>query len=352
MTVRSPRNGRDPGRRGQLSAIPAPKARPQTRRKQPAYALIKDTLAKRIRTGDVPAGVVLSEHAIAALFGSSRSPVRQAFEQLEQLGLVRRFDGRGVIAGRRQVEPQRIAITPAMLGLTDGPFEAVRNDAWDTLYYDLERDIIYRSIFGRFRVNELALARHFRVGRTVARNLLLRAQAVGILEKGAKAHWYLVPLDTDRVRDIFELRLKLEPALAETAAARIPADMLDTMTERLRTAIPSRPTVGVAELDELESDLHIRCLGFGRNREMIEALKRTHCSFVIGKHIRAALGKGPQIDSFMDEHLPIIEALRSRDGAAAAASLRHHLELSQAKVAEWVEEFRALNLISRVPYIV
>ncbi len=324
----------------------------QTRRKRPAYALIKDTLAKQIKTGDVPAGAVLSEHAIATLFGSSRSPVRQAFEQLEQLGLVRRFDGRGVIAGRRQADPQRIAITPAMLGLADGPVEAVRSDAWDTLYYDLERDIIYRSIFGRFRVNELALARHFRVGRTVARNLLLRAQAVGILEKGAKAHWYVVPLDTDRVRDIFELRLNLEPPLAETAAARIPPDMLDTMAERLRAAIPARPAVGVAELDELEGDLHIRCLGFGRNREMIEALKRTHCSFVIGKHIRAALGKGPQIDSFMDEHLPIIEALRSRDGRVAATRLRHHLQLSQAKVAEWVEEFRALNLISRVPYIV
>jgi DNA-binding GntR family transcriptional regulator len=44
----------------------------------------------------------------------------------------------------------------------------------------------------------------------VARNLLLRAQAIGILEKGAKAHWYVVPLDEDRLRDIFEVRATLE----------------------------------------------------------------------------------------------------------------------------------------------
>lgn len=351
MAVRSPRNGRDPGRRGQLGAMAAPKARPQTRRKQPAYALIKDTLAKRIRTGDVPAGAVLSEHAIAALFGSSRSPVRQAFEQLEEIGLVRRFDGRGVVAGKRQVEPRRIAITPDMLGLTDGPVEAVRSDAWDTLYYDLERDIIYRSLFGRFRLNELALARHFRVGRTVARNLLLRAQAVGLLEKGAKAHWYVVALDEDRVRDIFELRASLEPLLVESAATRIPMEFLDGMSERLRAAIPFRNSIGVAELDEIESDLHIRCLGYGSNREMIEALKRTHCAFVIGKHIQVAL-TSPQIDSFMDEHLPIIEALRARDGTAAAAALRRHIQLSQSKVARWIAEFRAINVISTVPYMV
>jgi DNA-binding GntR family transcriptional regulator len=324
----------------------------QPRRKQPAYALIKDALAKRIRTGAVPAGTVLSEHAIAALFSSSRSPVRQAFEQLEELGLVHRFDGRGVVAGRRRTAPKRIAITPAMLGLTDGPVEAVRNDAWDALYYDLERDIIYRSIFGRFRVNELALARHFRVGRTVARNLLLRAQAIGILEKGAKAHWYVVPLDEERVRDIFELRLSLEPVLVETAVQSIPQDLLDAMAGRLRSAMASRPDISVAELDELESDLHIRCLSFGRNREMIEALKRTHCSFVIGKHIQVALEKRPQTDPFMDEHLPVIEALRNRDGIAAAEALRRHLNLTRTKVARWFEAFRALDLISSVPYIV
>lgn len=328
-----------------------PRAKSQTRRKQPAYALIKDALAKRIRTGDVPAGTVLSESSIATLFGSSRSPVRQAFEQLEHVGLVRRFDGRGVIAGKREVEPRRVPITPEMLGLTDGPIEVVRNDAWEALYYELEREIIYRSLFGRFRVSELALARHFRVGRTVARNLLLRAQAIGILEKGAKAHWYVVPLDEDRVRDIFELRAALEPPLLKSATGKIPAALLDRIAERLREGIQYRDRIRVGELDEIEGDLHIRCLGFGINREMIEALKRTHCAFVIGKHIQVAI-TAPQIDSFMDEHLLIIDALRARDGDAAAETLRRHIEWSHSKVARWIDEFRAINVISRVPYMV
>ncbi|MGY4161664.1 DNA-binding GntR family transcriptional regulator [Bradyrhizobium sp. USDA 4461] len=332
------------------SSMSIPRAKSQTRRKQPAYALIKSALAKHIRAGDVPPGAVLSESAIATLFGSSRSPVRQAFEQLEHIGLVRRFDGRGVIAGKRKVEPRRVPITPEMFGLTDGPVEAVRSDAWDTLYYKLEREIIYRSLFGRFRVSELALARHFRVGRTVARNLLLRAQAIGILEKGAKAHWYVVPLDEDRLRDIFEVRATLEPLLLKSAAAKIPAALLDRMAARLREGIQFRSNVGVGELDEIEGDLHIRCLGYGVNREMLEALKRTHCAFVIGKHIQVAL-TAPQIDSFMDEHLVIIEALRARDGDAAAAILRRHIEWSHSKVAGWIAEFRAINVISRVPYM-
>ena len=111
-----------------------------------------------------------------------------------------------------------------------------------------------------------------------------------------------------------------------------------------------RGCVGVGGLDEIEGDLHIRCLGYGINREMIEALKRTHCAFAIGKHIQVAL-TAPQIDSFMDEHLVIIEALRARDGDAAAAILRRHIEWSHSKVASWIAQFRAINVISRVPYM-
>ena len=57
--------------------------------------------------------------------------------------------------------------------------------------------------------------------------------------------------------------------------------------------------------------------------QMVEALKRTHCAFVIGKHIQVAL-TAPQIDSFMDEHLVIIEALRARDGAELGRRLMEH----------------------------
>ena len=159
-------------------------------------------------------------------------------------------------------------------------------------------------------------------------------------------------LDDSRVRDIFELRQSLEPPLIASAAGKIPPDVLDAMASRLRAAMTARPDVSIAELDELESDLHIRCLSFGKNREMVEALKRTHCSFVIGKHIQVALAQQPQIDPFMDEHLPIIEALRRDDGRAAAAALRRHLDLTQEKLARWFEAFRALDLMSQVPYIV
>lgn len=307
-------------------------------RKRPAYALIADTLRETIAAGRLPAGAVLAEGALAALFGASRSPVKQAFAQLESEKLVRRFEGRGVLVG--DAEPRRIEITAATLGLAADPSEAVRDDAWDTLYYALEREVIEASVFGRFRINELALARHFGVGRTVSRNLLLRAQTAGIVAKNDSAHWYVVAMDEARIRDLYELRVMLEPPLIRSAAQTITAGDLDAMAARHVAASKAMPDVGVAELDALEADVHVVCLSFGRNAEAREALKRTRCILAVGKHIQAAIAKIPQIDPFMDEHLTIIEALKAGDGDGAARALEEHLLSSQHKADERLAAFR------------
>ncbi|GBD47924.1 GntR family transcriptional regulator [Methylopila sp. Yamaguchi] len=305
-------------------------------RKRPAYALIADTLRETIASGRLPAGAVLAEGALASLFGASRSPVKQAFAQLEAEKLVRRFDGRGVLVG--DGPPKRVALTAEILGLATG---AARDDAWDTLYYALERAVIEASVFGRFRINELALARHFGVGRTVARNLLLRAQGTGIAVKTDSGHWQIVPMDEARISDLYELRLMLEPPLIKSAAGRVPGDLLREMATRHAAANRAAPDYGVAELDALEADIHVTCLGFGRNAEARAALERTRCLLVVGKHIQAAIAKAPRIDPFMDEHLAILAALEANDGDRAAAALSDHLLSSMRKAAERLEAFRA-----------
>lgn len=320
-------------------------------RKRPAYELVAATLRKAITSDLLPSGTVLTEGVLAVLFGASRSPIKQAFAELEAEQLVRRFEGRGMLVGGSSAAPKRIRVTADMLGLGADPAGAVRDDAWETLYYALERDIILASIFGRLRINEVALARHYGVGRTVARNLLLRAQALGIVAKSDSSHWYTVEMSEVRFRDLYELRITLEPALVGRAAKQIPPDELVAMTDRLVAAARDFTRLGVAELDALEHDVHVRCLSYGGNAEMVEALKRTHCTLVVGKHIQAAIIKTPQIDPFMDEHLAIVDALSAGDGARAQRALKDHLKGSQIKAAERLSAFRAQRQVGMPPYI-
>ncbi len=337
---------------------PAAGAAPGFTRDEPAYAAIAGVLRAAIAGGRLPPGTVLLEGPLAALFGSSRSPVKQALQRLTQEGTVARFDGRGLMVGDGSHPPRRTPLTGAMLGLAAGggvatapPLPALGQNAGQKLYYEVERALILTSVFGRFRVNELALARHFGVGRTVARDVLLQAQAAGILTKDEKSHWYLVPLDAGRFSDLYELRELLEPVAIRTAAGHVPPRELSTMAGRLEVAEAAYPAIDVAALDGLENDLHVRCIGFARNPEIAGALMRTRCLLVSGKHIQAALSQARRIDPFMDEHLAIIHALTQEDGERAARFMFDHLEASRLKALERLDAFHATHALELPAYI-
>lgn len=317
-------------------------------RRRPAYALIGDALRGAIESGRLAPGCVLAESTIAGMFNASRSPVRQAFAALEEAGLVRRFDGRGVAVGGAPPD-RRLPVTPDLIGL-DG--EADPDEGWGPFYYEVERDIILASLLGRFRVNELALARHLSVGRTVARNLLLRAQGVGLVTKEGNGQWQVIPLDATRIEHLYDLRRILEPPLLRAAVGRIPGTVLTAMEGRLSKAVRAMPDLDIAGLDVLETDLHVACLGHSPNTEMAEALRRTRCVLVVGKHIQNALPGHPGIDPFMDEHLEVLAAVRRGDGEAAGAALAGHLVSSKDKALQRLKDFRLGKPDVQAPYLI
>ena len=320
-------------------------------RARPAYAVIEDTLAGRIADGTLAGGTVLLEGALAELFRSSRSPVKQAFARLEAEGLVRRFGGRGVAVGPATAPLRRVRLTAELLGLDESSADPPRAPAWQAFYYSVERDLILHSVLGRFRVNELALARHLGVGRTVARDVLTHAQSLGILAKDGSAHWSLVPLGEERFAELYELRILLEPAVLKAAVPNIPPAVLEGMEQDLLRVAESPAEASVAELDRLEDDLHMRCLAYGGKPEFVGALQRTRRILVAGKHIQAALRRTPLIDPFMEEHLEILRAVRAGDGARTAEALVAHLEASRDKAAERLRLFHKGHAIAPVPYI-
>ncbi|KAA0698067.1 FCD domain-containing protein [Neorhizobium sp. P12A] len=315
-----------------------------------AYEAIADTLRKAVTSRSLPEGTVLLEGPIAALFDSSRSPVKQALATLEAEGLVRRFDGRGVLAGKTG-EPQRLKITPDMLKLEDETITSPKTFAWQNFYYDFENTVILRAVFGSFRINELALARHYNVGRTVAGDILNHAVKNGIVTRDEKSRWWINPLSEDRFHDLYEVRMLLEPAALRTAMLRIPAEALSTMRKRLVAASEHFPAVASAELDTLEEDLHVATLQYSANPEILEALKRTRCVLVAGKHIQRAVRGTLPIDAFMDEHLAIMDAVAAYNYPLAQQALTSHLEQSSIKAKERLQAYLAMSDITPISYV-
>lgn len=67
----------------------------------------REEIKRRVLSGEMGSGTLLSEEALAAELKMSRTPVRQALQQLVSLGLLERFPGRGVMVSMVDVTRMR-----------------------------------------------------------------------------------------------------------------------------------------------------------------------------------------------------------------------------------------------------
>ena len=141
----------------------------------PLYEVIYAVHREHIEDGSFPPGLALGESTVARAFQASRVPAAAALQRLSREGLLRDFEGRGYLTGTGDAGPLRLELNDA--GLKLPPEIAtdlkVRNRR-GRLYPAVEHVIAGALPFGRFLVNESALAEHHRVSRTVAHEVQTR----------------------------------------------------------------------------------------------------------------------------------------------------------------------------------
>ncbi|MDF3838501.1 GntR family transcriptional regulator [Cupriavidus basilensis] len=331
--------------------FPAAQEADEAHRHAPIYAVMIELLRKAIVEGSLAQGTVLLEGHLAEILRSTRSPVRQALRELEADGLVSRFEGRGFVAGPAGTAPMRIPLAPAMLGVESAPDVARKTLGWEVIYDEVERDLVHLSVFGRYRVNEVELARHFNVGRTVVRDVLLRLESLGILEKDERLRWVITPLDAQRIHDLYELRSLVEPAALRAAIGHAGRAEIEAMIADLHKAQRVYPKVSRTAMDQLEHDLHVRLLSQCPNKELLGSLQRTRCILTLSKHVLGVSTPMPEADPFISEHIGVLQAAADGAPRKAADLLRDHLELSCEKVTRRAALVRETFALPEVSYI-
>src|SRR5258708_37744299 len=104
------------------------------------YRLIRDHWKKALALRRVAPGLVLVEAPVARIFGTSRVPVRKAFEMLHAGGLLHPFEGRDYLVAHPDgsvAEPLRAPLSEATLGL---------DEATVSLSLPLNREHIYQPL--------------------------------------------------------------------------------------------------------------------------------------------------------------------------------------------------------------
>jgi len=316
--------------------------------KKNLYEVVHETLTRAILDRTFPPGTVILEGPVAERMHFSRAPVRQALSMIEAEGLAHRFEGRGLVVGPPGTPPDRDLLERVIS--TIGPPSNHVAFSWQTFIDDLEAKIVYQAFFGAIRINEVELARHYDVSRSTARDALMNLEPLGLVEKDASFRWMVVPLDKQRITELYQLRDLLEPVALRETVRHIPRDAVEDMIRRHETALRRYPAVTAGELYELELDLHVRCLEHCPNTTFVKVLRRTHCLLTLSKQIMGVRIEMPEYEPFMNEHIRIFRHILARDEMGTELALRGHIHASASKVEERAAVMRERYVAAPQPF--
>ena len=180
------------------------------------------------------------------------------------------------------------------------------------------------------------LAQQLGVSRTPVREALLQLGRQGLVQPVRNRGFVVLETSTQDIRDIFQIRLLLEPAAAKLATRRIqPADLDQLRAEYQDMTRAARAGDGdrMWKHDRAFHRAIMQASGNTRLAEYIETLR----DFVQTRGKLTTLTR--QLVTIAGEHEPILSALVRGDARAAQTAMRRHL--TETRDILLVQESRA-----------
>jgi GntR family transcriptional repressor for pyruvate dehydrogenase complex len=190
---------------------------------------------------------------------------------------------------------------------------------------------------------ERVLTERFGVGRAHVREAIQKLELFGVVRTLPQSGTYVADISANMlerlVRGILdvddltpqmlaEVRSVLEVLSAELAAERATPRQIAAIREAHEALAAFAREGG----DTLEEDIrfHIR-LAEAADNVLLRSLIALIQPEVLRLSRQHATNKPDRVQVTIDEHLRILEAVETHDGAAAAAAMRHHVEMGRAQ---------------------
>ena len=174
------------------------------------------------------------------------------------------------------------------------------------------------------RLTETDLAQRLQLSRTPVREALRQLEADGLVTHVPRVGATVRSLDYSEVMELYEMRTVLE-ATAARMAARAASDIEISELEEINADLAA--AIGDAQRAyELNRMLHETLAKAAKNRFLIKSMESLQKALLI-------LGTSTLADEVrarqaVAEHDAVLKAIRARDGEAAEARMRTHLEAS------------------------
>ena len=205
--------------------------------------------------------------------------------------------------------------------------------------------IISGDLRGGDRILEQKWSIQLGIGQPTLREALRELEQQGLLRKLPQRGTYVAQLSPDDYRLILEVRLPLEAIAVARAATRLTADVESELAELVMVMAGTEKEVDVRSFHDCDVLFHRKIWELADNeylREMLEKITfRLFVFSVVGRWPDAPNALSERLAS-VQQHMGILEGLRSRDAARARSAFirqtirywntQYNLELKEEEV--------------------
>jgi len=194
----------------------------------------------------------------------------------------------------------------------------VRPTEADRVYSLLHTEILTGRLRPGDPLPQGEIARRLSASRTPVREAVARLAAEGLVNVESRRGAVVAGLSMHDFVEINQLRRLLEPYAASVAAGAIPADEISRLEARLRE-VDEDDIEGVANVDQ---DVHFTLGKYCRNSRIARLITELNNRMAIAR-IHDLQGRHAQVLADLGA---ILDAVRARDGDAAASLMRDHID--------------------------
>jgi DNA-binding GntR family transcriptional regulator len=182
------------------------------------------------------------------------------------------------------------------------------------------------------RLNVEKISKELEVSRTPVWEAVRRLQQEGLLENIPYRGVFMVEMTLGRALELYQVREALEGLAARLAAPHVNEKVLDKMGETLENQIKVIEKGDLLGYSRTDFDFHGLIHRMSHNsvlQEMLESLKAKMQPITM--EVRSLLPK------LYEDHLEIVEAIRSKDPDKSERILRRHNRVVQIQIQKEIE---------------
>lgn len=196
------------------------------------------------------------------------------------------------------------------------------------IFSDLKKKIAWLDLKPESILNHVELAKHYGVSRTPVVIALNRLEVENwVVRHGS--HFVVSPLTIDRMRDITELRMVLEPQANMWAMYRMSGESLAELHATKDEIAKLAPDAGNKEIVRLDVKFHELLYRESHNSQICHLLTN-----LLHHYLRFWLSAASRIDKgeFFTEAMEIIRAIEEKDEVRLKAASAEHIKVSLDEV--------------------